>query len=130
MAFLRTKVGFFVCILLPMALFFLFELYKFILTVISVKNGDDKYKLDEEEIKRRAIEEYLAAQKANEDPHNKHGGATQYPKMGAHYANHSDQDREVTDSAEAPSPAASQETNEEPPATSGEDGDEQYDSGM
>lgn len=66
MAFLRTKLGFFICIILPMALFFLFELYKFILTVISVKNESNGPQLDEEEIKRRAIEEYLAEQKAKE----------------------------------------------------------------
>lgn len=65
MAFLRTKLGFFVCIIIPMALFFLFELYKFIITVISVKNEGKEPQLDEEEIKRRAIEEYLAAQKAS-----------------------------------------------------------------
>lgn len=64
MAFLRTKTGFFVCILIPMALFFLFELYKFIVTLIEVKKGDEPEPLDEEEIKRRAIEEYLAQQKA------------------------------------------------------------------
>ena len=64
MAFLRTKTGFFVCILIPMALFFLFELYKFIVTLIEVKKGDEPEALDEEEIKRRAIEEYLAQQKA------------------------------------------------------------------
>ena len=66
MAFLRTKLGFFVCIIIPMALFFLFELYKFIITVISVKNAKNEPQLDEEEIKRRAIEEYLAAQKEKE----------------------------------------------------------------
>lgn len=66
MAFLRTQVGFFVCILIPMALFFLFELYKFIVTVISVKKPAAEPQLDEEEIKRRAIEEYLAAQKEKE----------------------------------------------------------------
>ena len=65
MAFLRTKTGFFVCILIPMAIFFLFELYKFIITLIEVKRGDEP-ELDEEEIKRRAIEEYLAQQKAAE----------------------------------------------------------------
>jgi len=63
MAFLRTKTGFFVCILIPMALFFLFELYKFIVTLIEVKRSDEEV-LDEEEIKRRAIEEYIAQQKA------------------------------------------------------------------
>lgn len=62
MNFLRTKTGFFVCILIPMAIFFLFELYKFIIVLIEVKRGDMP-EIDEEEIKRRAIEEYLAQQK-------------------------------------------------------------------
>ena len=65
MRFLSTKTGFFCCIIIPMALFFLFELYKFISTLMEMK----KPKLtesDEEEIKRRAIEEYLASQKKAE----------------------------------------------------------------
>lgn len=66
MAFLRTRLGFFVCILIPMALFFLFELYKFIATIVAVKRPQTAPQLDEEEIKRRAIEEYLAAQKEKE----------------------------------------------------------------
>ena len=63
MHFLTTKTGFFCVIIIPLALFFLFELYKFIATLMEIK----KPKLsesDEEEIKRRAIEEYLASQKA------------------------------------------------------------------
>lgn len=60
--FLRTKTGFFVCIIIPMAIFFLFELYKFIVTLIEVKKPVAA-EIDEEEIKRRAIEEYLASQK-------------------------------------------------------------------
>lgn len=60
--FLRTKTGFFICILLPMAVFFLIELYKFIVVLIEVKRPAAAA-LDEEEIKRRAIEEYLAQQK-------------------------------------------------------------------
>ena len=63
MRFLSTRTGFFCCIIIPIALFFLFELYKFIATLLEVR----KPKLsesDEEEIKRRAIEEYLASQKA------------------------------------------------------------------
>ncbi|MCR5143122.1 MAG: signal peptidase I [Ruminococcus sp.] len=63
MDFLRTKTGFFICILIPMAIFFLFELYKFIVTLIEVKKPELSED-DEEEIKKRAIEEYLAAQKA------------------------------------------------------------------
>lgn len=65
MNFLRTKTGFFICILIPMAIFFLFELYKFIVTLIEVKS-EKTTELDEEEIKRRAIEEYLASQKEKE----------------------------------------------------------------
>ena len=61
MSFLRTKKGFFICIVLPMAIFFLFELYKFIVTLVEVKRPEAAEQLDEEEIKRRAIEEYLAS---------------------------------------------------------------------
>ena len=65
MDFLRTKTGFFICIIIPMALFFLFELYKFIMTLVEIKKPrltED----DEEEIKKRAIEEYLASQKTKD----------------------------------------------------------------
>jgi len=63
--FLKTKRGFFICIIIPMALFFLFELYKFIVTIIEVRKPE-KEEIDEGEIKRRAIEEYLAEQKKAE----------------------------------------------------------------
>ena len=61
MSFLRTKTGFFICILIPMALFFLFELYKLIVVIIEVKQPAAA-EIDEEEIKKKAIEEYLAEQ--------------------------------------------------------------------
>jgi signal peptidase len=64
MSFLRTKTGFFIFIVIPMAIFFLIELYKFIVTLIEAKR-QDVTEIDEEEIKRRAIEEYLASQKQN-----------------------------------------------------------------
>ncbi|HCJ40556.1 MAG TPA: signal peptidase I, partial [Ruminococcus sp.] len=57
-----TKTGFFVCIVIPMAVFFLVELYKFIVTLIELKKPALSEE-DEEEIKKRAIEEYLAQQK-------------------------------------------------------------------
>ncbi|WP_295072503.1 signal peptidase I [Ruminococcus sp.] len=60
MNFLRTKKGFFICILIPMAIFFLIELYKFIVALIEAKRPETP-DIDEEEIKRRAIEEYLAS---------------------------------------------------------------------
>lgn len=66
MDYLRTKTGFFICIVIPMALFFLYELYKLIVVVVELKNPK-MTKEDEEDIKRRAIEEYLAEQKKNEN---------------------------------------------------------------
>ena len=70
MNFLRTKTGFFICIVIPMAVFFLVELYKFIVTLVEFKKPalTDE---DEEEIKKRAIEEYLATQKQEEENKNK-----------------------------------------------------------
>jgi len=60
--FLQTKKGFFICILIPLAIFFLFELYKFIVALIEAKKPEISEE-EEEEIKRKAVEEYLAAQK-------------------------------------------------------------------
>ena len=65
LTFLQTKKGFFICILLPLILFFLFELYKFIVALIEFKKPQTP-EIDEEEIKRKAIEEYLAKQKAEQ----------------------------------------------------------------
>lgn len=76
MRFLQTKTGFFCCIIIPLALFFLFELYKFIVTLIEVKKPKITEQ-DEEEIKRRAIEEYLASQKQQE------GSAESKPEAAA-----------------------------------------------
>ncbi len=65
--FLRTKTGFFICILIPMIVFFLFELYKLIVVIVEVKSPHAP-QIDEEEIRRRAVEEYIAEQqKMNEE---------------------------------------------------------------
>ncbi len=69
--FLRSSLGFFLCIVLPLILFFLYELYHFISLVVAERT---KKKLaaapvsleTEEEIKRKAIEEYLAQQAAQQ----------------------------------------------------------------
>lgn len=66
MNFLRTNTGFFICIVIPMILFFLFELYKLIVVIVEVKRPP-AVQLDEEEIKKRAIEEYIAEQQKNTD---------------------------------------------------------------
>ena len=64
--FLRSKTGFFVCIVIPMALFFIFELYKFIAVLIETKK-ENAPQIDEEEIKKKAIEEYLAKERAEKE---------------------------------------------------------------
>ena len=62
--FLQSSTGFLVCIVIPMALFFLYEVYKFISTLIAVKNEGKKVITaeDEEMIKQKAVEEYLRQQ--------------------------------------------------------------------
>ncbi len=63
--FLRSSLGFFLCIVLPLILFFLYELYRFIALLVSEKAKKESAAMSkeaEEEIKRRAIEEYLANQ--------------------------------------------------------------------
>lgn len=69
LAFLNTQLGFGLCILLPLVAFFIFELVKFIRTLISVKNSGKKVisAADEELIKQKAVEEYLRRQQENAD---------------------------------------------------------------
>lgn len=80
MDFLRTKTGFFVCILIPVALFFIFELIKLIMTIADVRRPK-REEAEEEEIKKRAIEEFLAEQaKAQEQGE---GGGSPEPAVEA-----------------------------------------------
>ena len=37
LSFLKTKTGFFVCIILPLAAFFIYQLYKFIMVLLDYK---------------------------------------------------------------------------------------------
>ena len=63
--FLRSSLGFFLCIVLPLILFFLYELYRFIMLIASERAKRAPVSTEtEEEIKRRAIEEYIKSQKA------------------------------------------------------------------
>lgn len=75
--FLKTPTGFLVCIVLPLALFFIYELVRFVMTIMKIKAekagnavSSEITALEEEEIKRKAVEEYIkkqaeeAAQKA------------------------------------------------------------------
>ncbi len=63
--FLSTSVGFFVCIVLPMLAFFIYEVIGFVRNLLSYQKEQQEEKQLEnveltEELKRKAIEEYLA----------------------------------------------------------------------
>ena len=65
--FLRSSLGFFLCIVLPLILFFLYELYRFISILVTERAKKAPVSTEtEEEIKRRAIEEYLKQQAAEQ----------------------------------------------------------------
>lgn len=57
--FLQSQTGFMICIIIPLALFFIWQIYKLIAMFMEAKASDI-----DEETKRRAIEEYLAKQEA------------------------------------------------------------------
>ena len=63
-SFLQSSTGFLIVIVIPLAAFFVYEVVKLILTILKLKNKDKKTitASDEEEIKRKAIEEYLKSQ--------------------------------------------------------------------
>lgn len=64
MTFLGSRLGFGLCILLPLVAFFVYQLVVFIRTLLSVKNSGKKLisEADEELIRQKAIEEYLKKQ--------------------------------------------------------------------
>lgn len=59
--FLQSRTGFMICIIIPLALFFIWQIYKLIAMFMEVKAADI-----DEDTKRRAVEEYLAEQAAKE----------------------------------------------------------------
>jgi signal peptidase len=66
--FLQSSLGFFLCIVLPLIIFFLYELYNFIKVLLEEKAKKAPVsKETEEEIKRRAIEEYLKSMQAEQN---------------------------------------------------------------
>ena len=69
LGFLSTQVGFGVCILLPLILFFIYQLVKFVMAFMSVKNSGKKVisAADEELIRQKAVEEYLKKQQEKEN---------------------------------------------------------------
>lgn len=66
MNFLQSQLGFMLAVVLPLLLFFLYQVYRFITVIVSMKKP--KLSLEEEEeLKKKAVEEYLKQQElANE----------------------------------------------------------------
>ena len=75
LSFIRTQLGFFLVILLPMIIFFVYEAIRVIMNIIAYNKAKAVEAAEEavanseltEEQKQRAIEEYLAKQKATQD---------------------------------------------------------------
>ena len=66
MSFLQSQLGFMLCVVIPTAIFFFFELFKFISTLMEAKKEKAvaAVKDAEEEIKQKVMAEMLAAQEA------------------------------------------------------------------
>lgn len=69
LSFIRTQLGFFLCVLLPMILFFIYEAVRVVMNLLAynkektleeAKNAVNNSELTEEQ-KKKAIEEYLAS---------------------------------------------------------------------
>ncbi|MGN0819405.1 MAG: S26 family signal peptidase [Christensenellaceae bacterium] len=67
--FIMKPVNFFVLIIIPLLLLFCYNVYDIIRTVVTekMKKQAERFAIDEEEIKRRAIEEYLSEKGLNAD---------------------------------------------------------------
>lgn len=65
LSFLQQPTGFLVCIVLPLVLFFLYELFMFIKKYVELRNAGKKQitAADEELIRQQAVAEYLRQQK-------------------------------------------------------------------
>lgn len=75
LTFIRTQLGFFLCVLLPMILFFIYEAIRVIMNILAynrekvleeAKNTVNSAELTEEQ-KKKAVEEYLASLGQNKE---------------------------------------------------------------
>lgn len=68
MDFLQSSMGFMICVVLPVALFFIYQLYIFIVTLTrrQKEKALEEVSSKEEELKQKAIAEFLATQQAND----------------------------------------------------------------
>ena len=109
--FLKSPLGFFLIVVLPMALFFIYEVYNLIKIIMErkVKKATEAATAvsaeAEEEIKRRAIQEYLAKQAAE------NGGVVETPVVAEAPAT-------TEEPAKVEEPAKAEEKAEEPASES------------
>ena len=61
LGFLQSRVGFLCIVVIPLALFFVYEIVRFVMTAVKVKTEGKRVITaeDEEEIRRQAVEDYL-----------------------------------------------------------------------
>ena len=97
LSFIRTQLGFFLCVLLPMIIFFVYEAVRVVLNLLAynkektleeAKLAVDSAELTEEQ-KKRAIEEYLASVGENQDKE-ENEPEVQTPADGNNSADNSD----------------------------------------
>ncbi len=75
LTFIRTQLGFFLCVLLPMIIFFVYEAIRVVMNIIAYNNEKALNAAKEtvqnseltEEQKKKAIEEYLASMEQNKN---------------------------------------------------------------
>lgn len=97
LSFIRTQLGFFLCVLLPMIIFFVYEAIRVVLNLLAYNKEKtleeaqlavDSAELTEEQ-KKRAIEEYLASVGENQDKA-ENESEVQTPADGNNSADNSD----------------------------------------
>ena len=123
LAFLRTSLGFFLIIVLPLIFFFLYELYVFISVVVAEKmrkKAEAMPQVDEEEIKRKAIEEFLKQQEAAKSEEAKE----EKTEASAEEAKEEKTEAPAEEAEEEKTEAAAEEEKTEAPAENTEEAEE------
>ena len=98
LSFIRTQLGFFLCVLLPMIIFFVYEAVRVVLNLLAYNKEktleEAKLAVDSaeftEEQKKRAIEEYLASIGKNQSEPQENKPDVQTPADGNNSADNSD----------------------------------------
>ena len=89
MKFLQSQMGFMICIVVPVALFFIYELYVFIVTISRKKKEEALAEISnkEEELKAKAVAEFLAQQQSEDTKKAETPAEPQKPEAPAAPAN-------------------------------------------